>query len=88
MALLSGLESIRVKDARRPAEAPWSAEISQQLKDLKDEKTARLKELLHLADTAGAKVSAVVSSDAACGFTVASLAAVSLGQAKKLGALS
>jgi len=44
-ALLSGLESIRVKEARRPTEAPWSAEFAQQLKDLKDERTARLQEL-------------------------------------------
>ena len=45
VALLSGLESIRVKQARRPTEPPWSAEFAQQLNDLKNEKTARLKEL-------------------------------------------
>ena len=44
-ALLSGLESIRVKEARRPTEAPWSAEFSEEFTKLKEEKTARLQEL-------------------------------------------
>jgi hypothetical protein len=44
-ALKSGLESIRVKEATRQAEAPWPAEFTLQLKDLKDQKIARLKEL-------------------------------------------
>ena len=75
MALLSGLESIRVKDARRPAEAPWSAEISQQLKDLKDEKTARLQELRGAACDAVfpslLNIPPTLSVCAACGFSSA-----------------
>ena len=44
-ALQSGLESIHRFEAMRQEEAPWSAEFTQQLKDLKDEKIARLNEL-------------------------------------------
>ena len=44
-ALQSGLESIHRFEAIRQEEAPWSAELTQQLKDLEDEKIARLNEL-------------------------------------------
>ena len=75
MALLSGLESIRVKEARRPTEAPWSAEFTQQLKDLKDEKTARLQELRGAACDAVfpslLNIPPRLSVCAACGFSSA-----------------
>ena len=41
----SGLESIRVKEERRPTDAPWSEEFTKQFMALKDAKIARLQEL-------------------------------------------
>jgi len=55
-ALQSGLESIHRFEAMRQEEAPWSAEFTQQLKDLKDEKIARLNELYAIGSGSNAGV--------------------------------